>query len=82
MFILELSLQSIKEELRKITALDYSQGPLDDTIYGESSLWVFGRMIRGHEIYIKITLGKFNGDPLCISFHIAEHPMHFPYQEP
>jgi hypothetical protein len=58
MLVLELSLQSIKKELRKITALDYSQGPLDDTIYGKSSLWVFVETIRGHEIHIKLRWGN------------------------
>jgi hypothetical protein len=68
MFLLELSLLGVKEELKKITALDYSQGPLDDTVYGDGSMWVFGRIIKEHEIYIKVALGKFNGDPLCISY--------------
>jgi hypothetical protein len=81
MFLLELSLLGVKEELKKITALDYSQGPLDDTVYGDGSMWVFGRIIKEYEIYIKVALGKFNGDPLCISFHIAEYPLHCPYKE-
>ena len=30
-------------------------------------------------IYIKITLGK-GASALCISFHIAEHPMNYPFK--
>lgn len=41
-------------------------------------MWVFGKDVRGNEVYIKITLGKPNSHTICISFHKAEHPMSYP----
>jgi hypothetical protein len=41
-------------------------------------MWVFGKEINKHEIYIKITMGQPNQSVICISFHIAEHPMIYP----
>jgi len=41
-------------------------------------MWVFGKMVRGTEVYIKITMGTFNNSVICISFHLAEHPLKYP----
>ena len=41
---------------------------------------VFGKDVKGREVYIKITLGYQNGQTICISFHIAEHPMNYPFK--
>ena len=41
---------------------------------------VFGKDVKGREVYIKITLGYQNGQTICISFHIAEHPMQYPFK--
>ena len=41
-------------------------------------MWVFGKDVKGQEVYIKITLGLPNSSTICISFHIAEHPMTYP----
>ena len=35
--------------------------------------------IKEQEVYIKITLGR-GTSALCISFHIAEHPMNYPFK--
>ena len=43
--------------------------------------WVFGRSIKGREVYIKITMGKTNEDPICTSFHFSEFPMIYPYKD-
>jgi hypothetical protein len=40
--------------------------------------WVFGKDVKGREIYIKIMLGAKNSQTICISFHIAEHPLKYP----
>lgn len=37
--------------------------------------------VDGHEIYIKISLGRPGSNSICISFHIAEHPMQYPFKE-
>lgn len=32
------------------------------------------------EVYIKITLGYENGQTICISFHISEKPLIYPFK--
>ena len=58
---------------------DYSEGPVIDTLYRFGEMWVFGKDVKGQEVYIKITLGK-GSSALCISFHIAERPMNYPFK--
>ncbi|HEX8426668.1 MAG TPA: hypothetical protein VF639_10300 [Hymenobacter sp.] len=66
--------------LRELEPTDYVQGPIPNQQPTEAPLWVFGRTIRRHEIYIKVTLGRPNGSVLCISFHVAEHPLSYPHK--
>lgn len=67
-----------KEVLESLTTMDYSEGPVKDMDHGPD-LWVFGKQVKGSEVYIKITLGLLaSGSVVCISFHISEHPMKFP----
>ena len=49
-----------------------------DTLSIHGPMWVFGKDVKGREIYIKIALGRKNSSTVCISFHIAEHPMIYP----
>lgn len=77
---LELMPAERKKVLENLIPEDYCEGPLEETLYGGSEMWVFGRKIRGKEIYIKITLGKFSTSVLCISFHIAEHSMNYKFK--
>ena len=37
---------------------DYSEGPVIDTLNQCGEMWVFGKDVKGQEVYIKITLGK------------------------
>ena len=41
-------------------------------------MWIFGKDVKGKEIYIKITMGSFGNSVICISFHIAEYEMQYP----
>jgi hypothetical protein len=41
-------------------------------------MWVFGKNVKGQEVYIKITLGFPISTTICISFHFAEYPMRYP----
>ena len=66
--------------LEKLAVEDYSQGPLEETMYGGTAMWVFGKEVKKSEIYIKITLGLAGGSVLCISFYIAEYPMRYPFK--
>ena len=77
--LLELGIAPSERDriLKDLEVLDYSQGPLTNDQYGNNSMWVFGRIIKGEEIYIKITCSQY---AYCISFHIAEHPMNYPFR--
>jgi len=77
---LEVSVVQVEVILSKLTVLDYSHGPEQDQVYVGSDMWIFGRIIKGQEIYIKITLGLKNKQVICISFHKAEYPMRYPFK--
>ncbi len=66
--------------LENLNTKDFCQGPLDDNLYGIAKMWVFGKSIKKQEIYIKISLGLLGSHVLCISFHIAEHTMNYPFK--
>ncbi len=64
--------------LYDLKATDYCEGPKDEDFYGGKEMWVFGTEVKNQEVYIKITLGQPSTQTICISFHIAEHPMKYP----
>ena len=69
-----------KKVVLDIEPEDYSEGPIVDTLNKMGEMWVFGKDVKGHEVYIKITLGQPNCSTICISFHLAEHPMSYPFK--
>jgi hypothetical protein len=69
--------KKIVEQLEK---QDYSEGPLDDNLYGMATMWVFGKVVKQQEVYIKISMGLPGCNVICISFHIAEKPMKYPFK--
>lgn len=66
--------------VKSLQVQDYVEGPVIDELNRKSEMWVFGKDVKGREVYIKITLGYQNGQTICISFHIAEHPMLYPFK--
>lgn len=77
---LEISPNKRKEIIEDLKVNNYSEGPLDDNLYGIASMWVFGTMVNNTEVYIKISLGNFGSQVICISFHDAEHAMSYPFK--
>ena len=67
--------------IKELELIDYSAGPKKELIGGGSDMWIFGKMINKQEVYIKITLGFAGAQVICISFHIAEHEMKYPYKK-
>ncbi len=64
--------------IESLIAEDYVEGPLIDQLNKLGEMWVFGKDIKGKEVYIKIMLGGVNSQTICISFHLAEHPLSYP----
>ncbi len=78
---LEISPGKRKEIISHLQSEDYSEGPLEEKMRGILPMWVFGKEIKQNEVYIKISMGVENSNIICISFHISEHPMNYPYKK-
>lgn len=78
----KLEIRPIEREkiLQSLMITDYSEGPLEEKLYGGADMWVFGKQIKNHEVYIKISMGKPGSQVICISFHIAEFAMSYPFK--
>jgi len=66
-------------EIRTLSVENYCSGPTKDDL-AKGDYWVFGKMINGVEVYIKLKIAsdKLNENALCISFHAAERPLKYP----
>ena len=80
--LLQLELSHLQRELivKSLQVQDYVEGPVVDELNRMGEMWIFGKDVKDQEIYIKITLGYENGQTICISFHIAEHPLSYPFK--
>jgi len=77
---LEISYTEVKKILGELTCEDYSEGPIPDSLYHISDMWVFGKTIKKREVYIKIQLGHPNSQTICISFHFSAYKMTYPFK--
>ena len=75
---LELRPVDRKAIIEALEVKDYSEGPLQERLYGGADMWVFGKTIKKKEVYIKITIGATGSAVICISFHLAAHKMNYP----
>ncbi len=66
--------------IESLVTEDYVQGPVVDGLNKFGAMWVFGKDVKGREVYIKIMLGGEGYQTICISFHIAERPMNYIYK--
>lgn len=78
--LVDLELRSVdrKTIIEALETKDYSEGPLEEKLYGGADMWVFGKTIKKKEVYIKITMGAMSSSVICISFHLAQHKMNYP----
>ena len=67
--------------LEELKIKDYSEGPKEDTLYKMAPMWVFGKVIKTKEVYIKISMGIAGSAVICISFHLAKHAMSYPLKD-
>jgi hypothetical protein len=68
----------VQNEILRLDSNNYVEGPQPDDKGRPGKVWVFGKVIEHEEIYIKLKMG-ITGQPTCISFHIAEKPMNYPF---
>ena len=78
---LGLTKRNCKEEILSLSEADYCNGPKPDTDrLGE--IWEFGKLIEGKEVYIKLKIAQVGNEMIakCLSFHVAEYPLCFPFR--
>lgn len=78
---LELTVSAKMKILKCLSMEDYAEGPLEDKLNSIADMWVFGKYIKGSEVYIKISMGRPGLQAICISFHFSEHPIKYPFKE-
>jgi hypothetical protein len=76
---LELRPIDRKKILEKLDVNDYSEGPIKEELYG-ADMWVFGKEVKANEVYIKISIGFPGRSVICISFHISEYNINYPFK--
>lgn len=79
--LFDLEIRSIDrtEVLKSLMVKDYYKGPTKDNVNGPD-YWEFGRIVNRKEAYIKITMGNENRPVICISFHLAERAIVYPFK--
>lgn len=70
-----------KVVIENLQVEDYSQGPIIDELNHHGEMWVFGKDVKGREIYIKVMIVGGKSQTICISFHIAKSPMSYPFKK-
>lgn len=60
---------------------DYVQGPVVDELNNRGVMWVFGKDVKEREVYIKIMICEMTNQTICISFHLAERPLVYPFKK-
>lgn len=78
---LEISINKCKEIISNLKVDDYSEGPLEERMHGILPMWVFGKRVKEEEVYIKVSMGIENSQVICISFHISEHAINYPFKQ-
>ncbi len=77
---LEINASERLEYIKRLRVKNYFAGPKQDAFDPESpSNWEFGINLKGKEVYIKINMGKPQKKVMCISFHIAEYEITYPF---
>jgi len=71
----------VRDAILGLSVVDYCAGPLRDRDM-PGDLWVFGKVMEGREVYIKVKLARFG--PLkivrIVSFHAAKDSLCYPYR--
>lgn len=78
---LDISPNAQRDVIKELRVKDYSEGPIKNILNTWGDLWVFGKDVNEQEVYIKIAYGAPNRNAICVSFHLAEYPMNYPYKK-
>ncbi len=78
--LVDLELRPVERKtiIEALDFIDYSEGPIEEKLYGGADMWVFGKQVKEKEVYIKITMGVRGCSVICISFHLAQYKMKYP----
>jgi hypothetical protein len=76
---LEISSAKRTEILKSLEVKDYYKGPSKDRDEGPD-LWEFGKIVKGKDVYIKVHMGNENRPVICVSFHLAERAIIYPFK--
>lgn len=74
---LEIKPSYRKVVIESLTVEDYVEGPVVDRINKLGDMWVFGKDVKGRDVYIKIMISEHGGQTICISFHLADFPLKY-----
>jgi hypothetical protein len=76
---LEISAAKRTEILKTLEVKDYYKGPSKDRDQGPD-LWEFGKIVNSKEVYVKVHMGNENRPVICVSFHLAERAIIYPFK--
>lgn len=76
---LGITKKNLEEIFLGLSVADFCKGPIADRDK-PGELWEFGKDMDGEEVYIKLKVVKELNLAKCISFHIAKHPMRYPFK--
>lgn len=76
---LEISAVRRTSILKTLDVKDFYKGPSKDADQGPD-LWEFGKTVNRTEVYIKVHMGNENRPVICISFHLAERAIVYPFK--
>lgn len=62
---LDITQNDRKNYVLSLDTEDYSQGPDKNDYPGQNDVWVFGKQIKGQEVYIKILSMPYSTNPMC-----------------
>jgi hypothetical protein len=74
--------KNCKDVILSLSVDDYCDGPKQDKDR-PGEIWEFGKLIEGKEVYIKLKVAQVGEKKLakCLSFHVAEYSLYFPFRE-
>ena len=79
---LRLTKRNCKNEILSLSVSDYCDGPKPDKDR-PGEIWEFGKSILGNDVYIKLKIAQAGKEKIakCLSFHMAEFQLCFPFNK-